>query len=119
MIKFKKELNIDSEVPYGKYKSTKVSDYLIKDKKEIFNLLKLGYSFSEEILEKVGITKKTNAVQFSCDIAEHEFGNATYEKDSMSLKNILKSLHTIDSSAFEVSISKTVDENNDTNENDE
>lgn len=93
------ELDITSKVPCGKYKAEKVGDNLANDKKEIFALLKNGYIFSDEVLNKVGIVKKVKVLPHSPNrITDHIVDKTVYEKDTMSLKNILKSIHTIETS---------------------
>ena len=96
-----KELDITSRVPSGKYKSTIVGEKLIKDKKEIFALMKDGYVFSRSVMEKAGFKPKINNVKFTNCVVEHEQETRLYEKDTMVLKNILKSLHTIHNSEIE------------------
>lgn len=91
-----RELNINSKVPYGKYEMSTVGDKLINDRKEIINLIKLGYTFTRDVMEKAGFTMKIRDVKTSVVIVEHEKDNTNYEKDTASLKSILNSLHTID-----------------------
>lgn len=93
------ELDIKSKVPCGKYKSELVGENLVNDKKEVFSLLKDGYIFTDEVLGKVGIIKKVRVSSQQCNrVTDHITDNKVYEKDTMSLKNILKSIHTIESS---------------------
>lgn len=97
--KKKYELDITSKVPYGKYKSEKVGDHLANDKKEIFALLREGYIFTNEVLNKAGIIRKIKVVPHSPNrITDHIVDKTVYEKDTMPLKNILKSIHTIETS---------------------
>lgn len=114
------ELDNTSKVPYGKYKSEKVGDNLVNDKKEIFALLKEGYFFTEEVLNKAGIIRRIKVVPHSSNrITDHIVDKTVYEKDTMSLKNILKSIHTIETSmnsdCSEEEV-KNKDEENDTEE---
>lgn len=65
-------------------------------KQDILSFIKKGYSFNDEVLSKVGLKKSIRDVKYTTVIVEHEQCNKVYEKDTMRLGNIIKSLHTID-----------------------
>lgn len=115
-----KELNIKSKVPCGKYKSTIVGDKLITDKKEILSLIKEGYTFTDEVLNEAKIVKRVTVVPHTYNrISEHQVDNKVYEKDTMSLKNILKSIHTIETSIVEENVKEETVSNNNTDDTEE
>lgn len=107
------ELDITSKVPSGKYKKELVGDNLINDKKEVFSLIREGYRFTEEVLSKVGITRKISVLPHSPNrITDHIVDNKVYEKDTMTLKNILKSIHTIETSIVNETMEEDCEEEN-------
>lgn len=112
------ELDITSKVPSGKYKKELVGDNLINDKKEVFSLIREGYRFTEDVLSKVGITRKISVLPHSPNrLIDHVVDNKVYEKDTMTLKNILKSIHTIETSMITESTEENCEEeNNDDND---
>ena len=115
-----KELNIKSKVPCGKYKSTIVGDKLIADKKEILSLIKDGYAFTEEVLKEAKIIKRVTVEPHTYNrISEHQVDNKVYEKDTMSLKNILKSLHTIETSIADENVKEETVSNKNTDDTEE
>ena len=81
--------------------STTVKMVVMNNKKEIFALMKDGYVFSRSVMEEAGFKPKINNVKFTNCVVEHEQETRLYEKDTMTLKNILKSLHTIHNSETE------------------
>lgn len=89
-------LNINSEVTIGKYKGKIVKDVLKNDKKEIFNLLKQGVLFDDNVLSLAGIRKNIRNVKITQVFTEHEKDTKIYEKETISLSKILKEIRTLD-----------------------
>lgn len=90
------KLGMDDVVNVGKNNKITVSE-LVPVKGEIFNLIKKGFEFDDEVLEKAHIKKIVRDEKINNIIVEHTHEkNKTYNKESESLKNILKSLNTID-----------------------
>lgn len=105
-------LNINSEVYIGKYKGKIVKDILKNDKKEIFNLLKQGISFDDNVLSLAGIKKNIRNVKITQVFADHEKDTKIYEKETVSLSKILKEIRTLDSiSEIDENINTTDDSN--------
>jgi hypothetical protein len=89
-------LNINSEVTIGKYKGKIIKDILKNDKKEIFNLLKQGVSFDDNVLSLAGIRKNIRNVKITQVFTEYEKDTKIYEKETISLSKILKEIRTLD-----------------------
>ena len=90
------KLGMDDVVNVGKNNKITVSE-LVPVKGEIFNLIKKGFEFDDEVLEKAHIKKIVRDEKIINVIIEHTSEKKkTYNKESESLKNILKSLNTID-----------------------
>lgn len=106
-----KTLNLKSRVPEGKYKATTINDKLIFDRKEIIDLIKKGYLFSSEVMEKAGFVKHVREIKTSISIVEHEKDERTYEKDTADIKAIIRSISTLDNGSNEAIVED--DENKD------
>lgn len=92
-------------------------DEIKYDKKEILSLLKKGYHFTDEALKKAGIVKKVTIVPHICNqITEHKTDKKVYEKDTMSLKKILKTIYTIETSMTDEEIACDTNNNADDTE---
>ena len=91
-----KALNINSVITSGNYKGKTVKDVLENGKKEIFNLIKQGFLFDDEVLSLAGIKKNVRDVTVENVFVEHEKDNKIYEKETTSLSKILKEIRTID-----------------------
>ena len=90
------KLGMDDVVNVGKDNKITVSE-LVPVKGEIFNLIKKGFEFDDEVLEKAHIKKIVRDEKINNIIVEHTpEKKKVYNKESESLKNILKSLNTID-----------------------
>lgn len=59
--------SLDYIIDSGKFKGKKVKDVLRSSKRNIFKLLKEGFTISNEILEKYGIKKEIRDVKITCD----------------------------------------------------
>ena len=92
-----KLLTMSDTINIGKNKKVLVSD-IVGIKGEIFNFIKKGMQFDEEVLKEAHIAKTINNLKVYSVVAPHETEKKkTYGKDSESLKSILKSLNTLDS----------------------
>ena len=96
-----KELTLDDTINVGKNKKVLISD-LVGIKGEIFKYVKKGFWFDDEVLEKAGIKRiireeKVETVFFDKKTKSENI--KTYPKETESLKNILKSINTLDNIA--------------------
>lgn len=90
-------LNLSSKITSGSFKNKTVESILTEDRNEnkkiIFNLIKEGFIFSDEVLEYVGIKKKIRNVELKESCVEHEKDTKTYPIDTIKLEKILESLY--------------------------
>ena len=89
-------LNINSKIEGGKYDGKTINSILKSNKKEIFNLIKEGYIFDDEVLALAGIVKKIKSNTFKQIVVDHDSDNKIYEKDTMSVAKIINDISTID-----------------------
>ena len=95
------KLGMDDIINVGRNKKVKVSE-LVDTKGQIFNLIKKGIEFDDDVLKSAHIIKSNRNDTVSNVIIEHECEKGkSYEKDKESLKTILKSLNTIDNQSEE------------------
>lgn len=88
------KLKLNHIIEDGKYKGKKISE-LASNKKTIFELLKNGYNFDDEVLLQAGIKKTIRDVQIKTEVVEHIKDNKVYPKDTESITKILKDLQTV------------------------
>lgn len=89
-------INLNDEIELSKNKKTKVID-IVNNKQQIFKLLRKGFWFSDEVLERAGIKKTIRDVKIKVEyVDDKEVDNKKYSKDKESIKNILKKLHTLE-----------------------
>jgi len=88
------KLKLDNIIEDGKYKGKKVSE-LILNKKVIFELLKNGYNFDDEVLLQAGIKKIVRNIRTRTEVVEHEKDTKVYPKEIASISKILKDLETV------------------------
>ena len=90
-------LTLDSTIETtGRYNGKTVREILEKNRGDIMKLIKKGFRFDEEVLAAAHI-KKTERERRSYNvIVDHDKNNKTYEKDTASMKEILKQINTID-----------------------
>jgi hypothetical protein len=92
-----KKLTLNDTINIGKNKKVLVSE-LVNVKGEIFKYIKKGFNFDDDVLKAAKITKIISNERFTNVIVEHEKQKEKiYQKDTETLKNVLKSLHTVDS----------------------
>ena len=93
-----KKLTLNDTINVGKNKKVLVSD-LVGIKGEIFKYIKKGVWFDDEVLEKAGIKRiireeKVETVFFDKKTKSENI--KIYPKETESLKNVLKSINTLD-----------------------
>lgn len=91
------KLSLRDKIQGCKYKNKTIEEIISLDKKYIFQLIKQGYYFDDEVLEKSGIIKTVKQATVKLEIATHEKDERVYEKETESIKQILKNILTIDS----------------------
>ena len=101
-----KKLTLNDTINVGRNKKVLVSD-LVGIKGEIFKYVKKGIWFDDEVLEKAGIKRtireeKIDTVFF--DEKTKPKNIKIYPKETESLKNVLKSINTLDNIGNEDSI---------------
>lgn len=95
-----KKLTLNDTINVGKNKKVLISD-LVGIKGEIFKYVKKGFWFDDEVLEKAGIKTTIRDVKTECVFVERKKQPKikTYPKETESLRNILKSINTLDNIA--------------------
>ena len=101
-----KKLTLNDTINVGKNKKVLVSD-LVGIKGEIFKYIKKGIWFDDEVLEKAGIKRtireeKVETVFFDKKTKSENI--KIYPKETESLKNVLKSINTLDNISNDDSI---------------
>lgn len=101
-----KKLTLNDTINVGKNKKVLVSD-LVGIKGEIFKYIKKGVWFDDEVLEKAGIKRiireeKVETVFFDKKTKSENI--KIYPKETESLKNVLKSINTLDNISNDDSI---------------
>jgi hypothetical protein len=96
-----KLLTMNDTVNVGKNKKVLVSS-LVPIKGEIFKLIKKGLQFDDEVLKEAHIIKTIKDVKIQTTIVPHSKEKKTYTKETESLKNILKSINTLENQASDV-----------------
>jgi len=101
-----KKLTLNDTINVGRNKKVLISD-LVGIKGEIFKYVKKGIWFDDEVLEKAGIKRtireeKIDTVFF--DEKTKPKNIKIYPKETESLKNVLKSINTLDNIGNEDSI---------------
>ena len=91
-----KLLTMNDTINIGKNKKVTVSD-LVPIKGKIFNLIKNGVQFDDEVLKESHITKTIRDVKVENVFVSHSPEKKKYTKETESLKNILKSINTLES----------------------
>ena len=90
-------LHLDSVIETaGRYKGKTVQDVIDKKKSAIFQLIKKGVMFDDEVLKICNITKTIRDVRVYNVIVEHEKSTKKYEKDTASIKEIMKEINTLE-----------------------
>jgi len=109
------ELHLDSVIEAsGKYKGMTVQEVIDKKKSAVFQLIKKGLIFDDEVLKVCNITKTIRDRKAINVIVDHDKPAVKkLAKDTASLKDILKEINTLE--YYEDEKNKETDENNDPN----
>lgn len=92
-----KILTLKDTINIGKGKRKVPVAELVESKGEIMNYIKNGYIFDDEVLKLAHITKRVGKPTVTIEVVDRKVAKEKkYAKDTESLKNILKSLNTID-----------------------
>ena len=76
-----------------KYNGKQVSDLI--DKGLIFQMIKKGYRFDDEVLKLANITKTVHHHRVELVVLDHEKDTKKYKKDTATLKEIIKEIDTL------------------------
>ena len=101
-----KKLTLNDTINVGKNKKVLVSD-LVGIKGEIFKYIKKGIWFDDEVLEKAGIKRIIREEKVETVFSDKKTKSENikiYPKETESLKNVLKSINTLDDIGNEDSI---------------
>lgn len=96
MTQTKTNLELNSTIESGEFKNKKIIDIIKNNKKDIFKLIKEGYSFNDEVLSTAGIKKTVKDVKTSIQVVEHSKDTRVFEVDKTPLHKILKEISTIE-----------------------
>ena len=101
-----KKLTLNDTINVGKNKKVLVSD-LVGIKGEIFKYIKKGIWFDDEVLEKAGIKRIIREEKVETVFSDKKTKSENikiYPKETEGLKNVLKSINTLDNINNEDSI---------------
>ena len=101
-----KKLTLNDTINVGRNKKVLVSD-LVGIKGEIFKYIKKGIWFDDEVLEKAGIKRTIREEKIDTVFFDEKTklkNIKIYPKETESLKNVLKSINTLDNIGNEDSI---------------
>ena len=93
-----KKLTLNDTINVGKNKKVLISD-LVGIKGEIFKYVKKGFWFDDEVLEKAGIKRTIRDEKVETVFVDQKTKPKNikiYPKETESLKNVLKSINTLD-----------------------
>ena len=94
-------LNLESIIESSdKYNGKKVEE-LVQKKGTIFQMIKKGYRFDDEVLKMANITKTIRDHKTELVIVDHEKDTKKYKKDTASLKEIIKEIDVLDYDGYE------------------
>ena len=97
-----KELTLNDSINIGKGKKKVLVSDIVNIKGEVFKYIKQGYLFDDEVLKLAHITKHVGPVTIKNELVERKVNKIKeYPKETESLKNILKSLNTIENQSIE------------------
>lgn len=77
-----------------KYNGKQVGDLI--DKGVIFQMIKKGYMFDDEVLKLSHITKTVRDHRVELIVVDHEKDTKKYKKDTATLKEIIKEIDTLE-----------------------
>lgn len=82
-----------------KYNGKQVSDLI--DKGSIFQMIKRGYRFDDEVLKLANITKTVHDHRVELVVVDHEKDTKKYKKDTATLKEIIKEIDTLEYDGYD------------------
>ena len=96
------KLNLESIIETGRHKGKTVSQIIETDKKIIFDLLKNGYNFEEEVFEKARIKHFIRDEKIIQEIVDRSDIKDTkiYPKDTDNLRKIMESILTLNNDNY-------------------
>lgn len=112
-----KKLSLTDTLDSDKYKGKTIEQILDTDKRRMFKLLKLGYDFDDEVLEKYRFKRTIRDVKFV-----HEFvdktpqptSKKTLTKDTVeNARKLMKSLATLDNDKSYYNVEEATEETGD------
>ena len=86
---------IDDTIKISKNKEILVSE-IVGKKGEVFNLIKRGFEFDDDVLKEAHITKIIRNERVINTVGSHKGETKVYTKDTESLRNVLKTINTLD-----------------------
>lgn len=90
-------LNLDDIISKGQFKNLTVNEVIERDRHNIIDLCKQGFDFSDEVFEKARFKKIIRDVKVTNVLVDRpQIKEKPLPKDTKSLKEILKSIATID-----------------------
>lgn len=101
-----KKLTLNDTINVGRNKKVLISE-LVGIKGEIFKYVKKGIWFDDEVLEKAGIKRTIREEKIDTVFFDEKTKSKNikiYPKETESLKNVLKSINTLDNIGNEDSI---------------
>lgn len=104
------KLGKESIINNDLFNNKQVIEIINDNKRNIFQLLKKGYEFDDEVLSLAGIKKNIKNVKTRNQIVEHDKDTKTYEIDKTPLHKILKEISTIDSYSMTDKLIKEIDD---------
>ncbi len=100
------KIRLEDTINLGRGKKIMVSE-LVKNKTELFNYIRNGYNFDDEVLSLAGIKRTIRNEKIITTCNENPIKeDKKLPKETESLKSILKSIHTIDNQSFEEDINE-------------
>lgn len=90
-------LHLDSIIEStDKYNEKRVSDIIENKREWVFQMLKKGYRFDDEVLKKAHIKHETRDHKIELIISDHAKDNKTYKKDTATFKEIIKEIDVLE-----------------------
>ena len=106
-----KELTLNDSLNIGRGKKKVLVSDLVKIKGEVFKYIKQGYLFDDEVLKLAHIKRTRGPVTIKNEFVDkRSIKVKEYPKETESLKNILKTLNTIENQSTD---DDAFDKNND------
>lgn len=92
---------MDDQLSYGRIKGKTPRQLIEKNKRKIFDLIKNGFSFDDDVLKNAGITKKITNVRVYNSFCDHYSGETKkMPKERLSYDRIMEELSMTDAERF-------------------